>query len=264
MPRAPRDDQRQGWATVDRPRRPGPGRHARRSRVGSWVSAVLASLAVLGIGMVTINVLFGPVKPTAASAGDALVAGRTSGDTSSRDFNRSGATPPPALGILAVPAPGATQPAVPSTSPAARHKPVAGLTQSETDNAAAIVKAAHDMNLPKRAAVVAIATALQETHLRNLANSAVPQSLKLPHQGLSRNFDSIGLFQQRPSQGWGTVTELMNPGTSARKFYERLVRVSGWEKMDVGEAAQAVQRSAFPSAYDKHVPQAQQIVAALS
>jgi hypothetical protein len=120
------------------------------------------------------------------------------------------------------------------------------------------------MKLPQRASVVALVTALQESHLRNLANSSVPQSLKLPHQGVESNFDSIGVFQQRPSQGWGTVTQLMNPGTAASIFFGRLVKVSGWQTMSVGDAAQAVQRSAFPDAYDKHQTQAQQIVDALT
>jgi hypothetical protein len=119
------------------------------------------------------------------------------------------------------------------------------------------------MNLPKRACLVAIVTALQESHLRNFANSRVAQSLNLSHQGVASDFDSVGLFQQRPSQGWGTVAELMDPATAASVFYTRLVKVSGWQTMSVGAAAQTVQRSAFPGAYDKHQPQAQQIVDAI-
>jgi hypothetical protein len=131
------------------------------------------------------------------------------------------------------------------------------------DNAVAIVEAGNRMNLPKRAHVVAMVTALQETRLRNLANSRVPQSLNHPHQGVGSNFDSVGLFQQRPSQGWGSADELMDPATASSRFYARLVKVAGWPTMSVGAAAQAVQRSAFPSAYDKHQPQAQKIVDAI-
>ena len=100
--------------------------------------------------------------------------------------------------------------------------------------------------------------------LRNLANPTVPRSMSLPHEGADSNYDSVGLFQQRPSQGWGIVEQLMNAGESSRLFYSRLVKVSGWETMSIGGAAQAVQRSAFPGAYDKHQALAQQIVAALA
>jgi hypothetical protein len=99
--------------------------------------------------------------------------------------------------------------------------------------------------------------------LRNLANSTVPQSLNYPHQGVERNYDSLGLFQQRPSQGWGTTAQLMDPPTASRLFYNRLVKVSDWQSMSPGAAAQAVQRSAFPDAYDKQQSRAQQIVNAI-
>jgi hypothetical protein len=98
----------------------------------------------------------------------------------------------------------------PAPSPTKR-RPVVGLNQAAMDNAVAIVEAGKQMNLPKRAYLVAIMTALQETGLRNLANATVPQSLKYPHQGVYQNYDSVGLFQQRPSQDWGTVAQLMDP-----------------------------------------------------
>src|SRR4051794_265182 len=135
MPDAAPDAQRQEWAAVDRPRRPGPGRHVRRSRLVPWVLATVVSLVVFGVGAVAINIVIGPGWPTAASASGPIVAERAGADAPSRDFNRPSAAPP-ALGILAVPAPPATQ--APSTPP--HHKPVAGLNQSETDNAVAIVE----------------------------------------------------------------------------------------------------------------------------
>jgi hypothetical protein len=76
--------------------------------------------------------------------------------------------------------------------------------------------------------------------------------------------DSVGLFQQRPSQGWGTVAQLMDPVYAAGVFFDRLARVPGWASMSVSGAAQAVQRSAFPGAYQKHQPLAEQVVAALA
>jgi hypothetical protein len=141
--------------------------------------------------------------------------------------------------------------------------PVVGLSQSQTDNAYIIIEVGKLMQLPKRAYVVAVSTALQESNLRNLANPDVPVSLKYPHEGLDANFDSVGLFQQRSSMGWGSVAQLMDPAQSAARFYARLIRVSGWQSMSVTQAAQAVQRSAFPAAYAKHVEHAQQIVDAL-
>lgn len=142
--------------------------------------------------------------------------------------------------------------------------PIAGLNQAQTDNAYIIVEVGKQLQLPRRAYVVAIATALQETYLRNLANPLVPASLKYPHEGVETNYDSIGVFQQRPSMGWGTVAQLMDPVQAAARFYSRLMRVSGWQAMSIARAAQAVQRSAFPGAYAKHEARAEQIVEALT
>jgi len=138
--------------------------------------------------------------------------------------------------------------------------PVAGLNQVQTNYAYIIVEVARRMDLPERAMVVAIITALQETRLRNLANPKVPASLRLPHDGTGTNFDSVGLFQQRPSMGWGTVPQLMDPAQSAARFYAKLVKVRNWQQLSVGGAAQAVQRSAFGGAYAKHTLQAEKIV----
>ena len=132
------------------------------------------------------------------------------------------------------------------------------------DNAATIVRVARQRNLPQRAMVIAVATALQESNLYNQASRAVPESFRYPHQGDSVDFDSVGLFQQRPSMGWGTVAHLMDPAYSAGLFYSALVQVSGWQSMSLTWAAQAVQRSAYPYAYAKHETRAQQIVAALT
>ncbi|GGM41591.1 hypothetical protein ACFFX1_12645 [Dactylosporangium sucinum] len=138
-------------------------------------------------------------------------------------------------------------------------RPVAGLNQAQTNNAFIVIEVARQMQLPERAMVVAIATALQETYLRNLANPKVPASLKLPHEGTGTNYDSLGIFQQRASI-WGTPEQLMDPAFASAKFYNKLVKVDGWQKMSVTGAAQAVQRSAFASAYAKHATTAQKIV----
>ncbi len=95
------------------------------------------------------------------------------------------------------------------------------------------------MNVPPRGQVVALATALQESGLRNLNYG---------------DRDSLGLFQQRPSQGWGSATEVLDPVHASTKFYEGLKKVAGWESLSVIQAAQAVQLSGYPEAYAKWEP----------
>lgn len=108
------------------------------------------------------------------------------------------------------------------------------LDASQIGNAQVIYNVAEDLQLPARAPVIAIATALQESLLRNLPYGTA---------------DSLGLFQQRPSQGWGSPTELLNPVYAASAFFARLVQVSGWQTLPLTVAAQEVQRSGDPGAY---------------
>jgi hypothetical protein len=150
------------------------------------------------------------------------------------------------------------------SSPASRQpKPVTGLSQAQMNNAAVIVQVGQKRGLPRRAMLVAMMTGLQESSLRNLANPTVPASLDRPNEGSGSNFDSLGVFQQRPSQGWGTVAQLMNPRYAADAFYERLFRVTDWESKSLGDAAQAVQRSAEPDAYAAHEKRAIKVLDAL-
>jgi hypothetical protein len=107
-------------------------------------------------------------------------------------------------------------------------------------NAATITATGVRLGMPEHATVVALATALQESKLRNL-----------PHLGANNDHDSIGLFQQRPSQGWGTEEQIRDPRYAAERFYLALREVEGWDEMRVTDAAQRVQRSAFPEAYQK-------------
>lgn len=104
------------------------------------------------------------------------------------------------------------------------------------------------MHVPYRGQVIAIATALQESGLRVYANPKVPASMKVPHQAVGYDHDSVGLFQQRVPM-WGSAAECMNPYTSAQKFYRRLLAVPGWRRLPVTVAAQSVQGSAYPDAY---------------
>lgn len=119
-----------------------------------------------------------------------------------------------------------------------------------------------EMGVPPRGLVVALATAMQESTLRNLANSNVPESLEIPNQGVGSDHDSVGLFQQREA-GWGDVATRMDPRQSARLFFDRLLQISGWESLPITRAAQLVQVSAFPDAYAKWEQSAATLAGAL-
>ena len=103
--------------------------------------------------------------------------------------------------------------------------------------------------LPPRAASIALATAYQETGIRNLKYG---------------DRDSVGLFQQRPSQGWGSRQQLMDPFYATGKFYDALVKIKNWESADITEVAQKVQLSAHPEAYRDHEADARVLASALT
>lgn len=124
------------------------------------------------------------------------------------------------------------------------------LNGEQTDNAKAIMKATKKAGMDERAAVVAIATSLQESKLENLG-----------HLGDRNDHDSQGLFQQRPSSGWGTVEQITDPEYSTTAFLKGLKQVDGWEKMPLTQAAQKVQVSAFPFHYAQWETQAADLVA---
>jgi murein DD-endopeptidase MepM/ murein hydrolase activator NlpD len=130
---------------------------------------------------------------------------------------------------------------------------VSELTEDQVRNAAVIVSVGQDMKVVPRGWVIAVATALQESWLTNL-----------PDLGVHNDHDSIGLFQQRPSQGWGTPDQLADPAYQSRKFYTKLLRVANWQSLPLTEAAQKVQVSAYPDAYAKHEPLASRVVDALT
>jgi hypothetical protein len=132
------------------------------------------------------------------------------------------------------------------------------------DNAKVIVDVGVDLKIPRQGLVVAVATAMQESTLLNYASGVLPESQNYPHQAIGWDHDSVGLFQQRPSSGWGNVRDLMRPAYSSRAFYEALVKVPGWQQMSLTLAAQAVQISAYPYAYAQHEQRAESIVAALT
>ncbi|HLU29669.1 MAG TPA: hypothetical protein VKZ65_14660 [Glycomyces sp.] len=128
-------------------------------------------------------------------------------------------------------------------------EPVGGLNGDQMDNAVAIIEAGQDEGLDRDGWAVALATAMQESKFKNYANEGLPESFDYDYQAVGSDHDSVGLFQQRPASGWGSVEELMDPKTSASKFYKALKNVDGWEDMPVTVAAQTVQVSAFPDHY---------------
>jgi hypothetical protein len=140
-----------------------------------------------------------------------------------------------------------TPPETAVTNCAAGGGPVAGFAGDQLTNAAAIVSVGRAMGVSERGLVTAIATAMQESRLKNLDYG---------------DRDSLGLFQQRPSMGWGSPAQVRDPAYAARKFYDVLLRIPGWDRLPVTVAAQAVQRSGFPAAYAKWESAANQVVAA--
>ncbi|GAA4897016.1 hypothetical protein GCM10025789_13590 [Tessaracoccus lubricantis] len=122
------------------------------------------------------------------------------------------------------------------------------LSPAQARNASVIVAASVELGLPEQAAVIALATAYQESGLRNLDYG---------------DRDSLGLFQQRPSYGWGTEEQIMDPWYSSARFYEELVKFTNWETTDVNDIAQKVQRSGHPEAYRKHEENSRAVAGAL-
>ncbi|MFC8732282.1 hypothetical protein ACFT5B_07485 [Luteimicrobium sp. NPDC057192] len=123
------------------------------------------------------------------------------------------------------------------------------LTPEQADNAATVAAVVVRRGLPAHAATIALATALQESKLRNLSYG---------------DRDSVGLFQQRPSQGWGSADQLQHPVYATNAFLDVLVKVDGWQGLAVTKAAQRVQRSAFPDAYGQHETQSRAWASALT
>ncbi|WJK44018.1 hypothetical protein O7608_19990 [Solwaraspora sp. WMMA2056] len=124
------------------------------------------------------------------------------------------------------------------------------LSGEQTDNVKGIIAATKKAGMDERAAVVAIATALQESKLENLG-----------HLGDRNDHDSQGLFQQRPSSGWGTVEQITDVEYSTTAFLNGLKQVDGWQDMPLTEAAQTVQVSAYPDHYAQWETQAAELVA---
>lgn len=123
------------------------------------------------------------------------------------------------------------------------------LDLEQSGNAALITAESIRRGLPPRAASIALATAMQESGLRNIDYG---------------DRDSVGLFQQRPSQGWGTRAQILDPWYAAGTFYAALVKVDNWQTEDINDAAQSVQKSGVPDGYRKHIDAARAWASALT
>jgi hypothetical protein len=144
--------------------------------------------------------------------------------------------------------PGGTLPTAAPTPPGGGFTGTGRWTAEQVGNAAAIVAVGVTRAVPPRGWVIAVATAMQESSLINTPGG---------------DRDSVGLFQQRPSQGWGSPAQLLDPRYAAGKFYDKLLTIRGWQAMPLTEAAQSVQISAFPDAYAKWEPDAIALVRAV-
>ncbi|CAL9296726.1 heavy metal transporter [Streptomyces sp. SudanB182_2057] len=122
-------------------------------------------------------------------------------------------------------------------------------TPEQAENAATIAAVGTGRGMPERAVTIALATAIQESGLRNIRHG---------------DRDSLGLFQQRPSQGWGSERQIMDPSYAAGIFYAHLAKVPHYTDLPLTVAAQRVQRSGYPEAYAKHESDATLLAAALT
>ncbi|MEU1808971.1 peptidase M23 [Micromonospora aurantiaca (nom. illeg.)] len=238
------------WA----PTNPRPGR----------TKLAVATGAACCLGLVGVSQTgFGAPDRAADPAPPAEVAERAAVDPASRAMARPSAAPAtPSAGPSATVSPKATPTAKATPKKTARQiVPVAGLDRTQMNNAKKIVQAGKEMGMPRRALVIAVATAMQESTLLNYASGVLPESQNYPHQAIGWDHDSVGLFQQRPSSGWGTVEQLMDPEYATKAFLSALAEIPGWQDLPLSVAAQAVQISAFPDAYAQHEWRAGEVVA---
>lgn len=163
--------------------------------------------------------------------------------------------------------------------------PVGNYNEKQLANAAIIINEANNAGLPQRAAIIGLMTSIQESSLTVLANDGTweyPEGTRImsktewdkaqemavtslgePHEGVGHAWDALGILQQRPSAGWGTVEQIMNPSYAAATFFDRLQNIDGWDKMPYEQAAEAVQVSGLPDNYAQRRDDAELIYAAL-
>ncbi|MGC4798411.1 hypothetical protein [Micromonospora saelicesensis] len=266
-PSTPSDDAASTERTIGRHRAPDPSRRALLR--STPVRVALATGVTCCLSLVAVATARGnddtprTVEPLAEAVADrAAIADERASRSLDRDAAPARILPTPTA--KPTPTPTAVRKAPKKPVKPRRPRPVAGLDQAQMDNAKIIVDVGLEMKMPRRALVVALSTAMQESNLYNLASDVLPESAEYPNQGSGSDHDSVGLFQQRPSSGWGTVAQLMRPSYAARAFYTALNEIPGWQDMSVTAAAQAVQISAYPDAYAQHEDRATTVAAALT
>ncbi|MFI7650670.1 hypothetical protein ACIBTZ_32030 [Micromonospora sp. NPDC049460] len=187
-------------------------------------------------------------KSVLGVAGLAVAGGLAAGPLNHADTNPVAATPVTAVAVQADKPAVDMAKLVPHGVQGAQSR--IDLSDEQVGNVKAIIAATKKAGMDERAAVVSIATALQESKLENLG-----------HLGDRNDHDSLGLFQQRPSSGWGTVEQITDPEYSTTAFLKGLKQVDGWQDMPLTEAAQTVQVSAYPDHYAQWEQQAADLVA---
>lgn len=208
---------------------------ARATRLAATLVVLIAVVATFGL------LMFGGVAAGTA----AQSTGSRSGSTCAT--NTTGA-PSLVLAAETLPAPSASVTTGSASGASSSAVPTLGgapMTAEQIANAAVIVAVGHQMGVPQLGLEAALITAIQESGLRNLSYG---------------DADSVGLFQQRPSMGWGSVAEIMQPDYAAGRFYHALVAIPNYEQQSAPWLAQAVQRSAFPDRYANWTDSALQLL----
>lgn len=255
----------------------GPRRMLGRSQLPA-ASAMTSTMDVLGQhsthdGGGTIDYLF--FQATAAAPSRQRVINLNSDhDLLSADFELrstaqggSGADVSTAAGLSA-PTPSGGEPGAPGASAGL------GLSATQWQHAGEVVRAGESLGIGPQGIVIALAVVSQESGFRVYANDGlggdlaadqqgIGRSVRLPHDAVGTDHGSLGLFQQQ-WPWWGSMPELMDPATSARRFYEALAAIGGWQTLPVTVAAQQVQRSAYPDAYADDEAIAREIYARLA
>ena len=241
---------------------------ARRRR--TKVAVATGAVCCLGLAALTqVDASSGGQSPVPDQRAEITQRAEADADAASRGLARESAAPATeAPAPASSPSPTATLKPKPKATSKSKPKPkrippVAGLDRAQMDNAKKIVETGRKMGVPRRALVIAVATAMQESSLYNYASGVLPESQNYPHQAIGWDHDSVGLFQQRPSTGWGPVRDLMKPEFATRQFLTALLAIPGWQNLPLTLAAQAVQVSAFPYAYAQHEWRAIKVVDAI-
>jgi cell wall-associated NlpC family hydrolase len=220
---------------------------------------VLVALVFLGpgIALVTLAALFDPAITDASTCTTSTSTGGDESGLSGPSLSVTGTVP---NSLTATTADGQT----------------VTLNQTQLQRAATIIAVGNTENIDENGQVIALMAALTESTLRVLANpSAVPQSVNYPNDGDGSDHDSLGLFQMRPSTGWGSVANLMDPVWSSRAFFggpdgpnhgspAGLLGIPNWQTLSLGAAAQAVEVSQYPDRYANYQPVAEKIASTLT